>query len=621
MAKNIDTKLENIQGLFSSTNSQDSILGLDGIYIIPEYQRAYNWRYNEQCDKLWQDIESFIENSSNTSYFFGSIIINSDRDILYVVDGQQRLTTFILLLKALLIRINNVLEKISSDEDSKSIKEALENRRKSILSCLYIIDEDDISQVTTGTIRLQDLKIKYENRSINEKCSGDVKKILQGEYFEAIKESVTEIKYKQGDNRYSNFFRNFKYFCEKLESYDSTKLNAFAKKLLNNCQIIVIVSYQTEEAIEIFNSLNSTGMPLADADILSAKLYSNYTGNRHEFNEKWGNIIKITNELNAQKICSIDDILNQYMYILRARQNKKDTTLPGVRRYFTDINQEPLKNPRIFIEDFEKIIDIWQNETNENEAGGETRNNLQNLKQVLFALNRNFKFYYATYFFFNKDKSLAEKELFVSALLKLFALLEIGSWGYSSSKFKVFLIGLNVEISAGVSTRELVRLINEHIHNNFNKEEILKILSEANPGNGIVYLNEYLFAQEKNIPINLSTKKIEIEHIMPASGRNIVAIREDAGMDEKTFKQYANRIGNKILLEQSINGSISNDWFRVKKQNSVKDKRGYKDSDFPIARSLVEYEKNVWRQEDIDDATEKASRRITDFIFDSVHSL
>lgn len=183
---------------------------------------------------------------------------------------------------------------------------------------------------------------------------------------------------------------------------------------------------------------------------------------------------------------------------------------------------------------------------------------MQNLKQVLFALNRNFKFYYATYFFFNKDKSLAEKESFVSALLKLFALLEIGSWGYSSSKFKVFLIGLNVEISAGVSTKELVRLINEHIHNNFNKEDILKILSESNPDNGIVYLNEYLFAQEKSIPIDLSTKKIEIEHIMPASGRNIVAIREDAGMDKKHLNSMQIRLETK-----SCSNSLSTDRFQM----------------------------------------------------------
>ena len=70
-------------------------------------------------------------------------------------------------------------------------------------------------------------------------------------------------------------------------------------------------------------------------------------------------------------------------------------------------------------------------------------------------------------------------------------------------------------------------------------------------------------------------------------GKNIIAIRSDAGMDEATFNQYANKLGNKILLEQPINGSISNDWFRVKKQNLVKDKRGYKHSIFPIAQSLV----------------------------------
>lgn len=44
VAKNIDAKLKNIQGIFS--NSQDSILGQDGCFIIPDYQRAYNWRFN-----------------------------------------------------------------------------------------------------------------------------------------------------------------------------------------------------------------------------------------------------------------------------------------------------------------------------------------------------------------------------------------------------------------------------------------------------------------------------------------------------------------------------------------------------------------------------------------------
>ena len=103
--KGIDARLKNIQGLFSGANSQDSILGSEGIYIIPEYQRAYNWKSNEQCDKLWQDIEDFINERKNDTYFFGSIIINSDSDNLYIIDRQQSITTFMLLLKALLLQI------------------------------------------------------------------------------------------------------------------------------------------------------------------------------------------------------------------------------------------------------------------------------------------------------------------------------------------------------------------------------------------------------------------------------------------------------------------------------------------------------------------------------------
>lgn len=614
MAKNIDAKLKNIKELFLSGNSQDSILGTGGTYIIPEYQRAYSWKYNEQCDKLWQDIESFIDNKKNDSYFLGSIIINSARDELYVIDGQQRMTTFILLLKALLLRINDLLNNMSSDEDIKTLEDALNNRRKAILTCLYNIDEDDVSQITSGRSRIRNLSIKYDNKSINQEYADDMEIILREETIGDIEKNVTKIKFKQRDNRYTNFFRNFNFFMEKLDEYDSTKVNQFAKTLLNNCQVIVVVSYDTEEAIEIFNSLNSTGMPLSDADILSAKLYSNYDSDKSEFNRRWSEIVSKTNTLKSQKVCSIDDILNQYMYILRAKNNEKDTTLPAVRRYFTDINKQPLNNPQTFLSDFEQIIDIWtDSDNNENNEGKEE---ILTLKQILFNFNNNFKFFYATYLYFNKDKSNSEKLSFITALLKLFTLLAISDYGYSSSAFKIFLIGLNMEIGSGVKTEGLVQLINSHIQNKFDKSNILDSLKESSPANGLLYLNEYLFAKEHNIPFSFTTQKTEIEHIMPESGKNIIAIRSDAGMDEDTFKRYANKLGNKILLEQPINGSLSNDWFRVKKQNSVKEKRGYKDSVFPIAQSLVSYSSDSWTKDDIDIATEKAAQRIVNFLFE-----
>ena len=76
-----------------------------------------------------------------------------------------------------------------------------------------------------------------------------------------------------------------------------------------------------------------------------------------------------------------------------------------------------------------------------------------------------------------------------------------------------------------------------------------------------------------------------------------------------------NKLGNKILLEDAINQSISNEWFRSKKQNSISQKSGYKDSRYHIANALTTYPSDVWTKEDIETATKKAAKRILDFIF------
>ena len=102
---------------------------------------------------------------------------------------------------------------------------------------------------------------------------------------------------------------------------------------------------------------------------------------------------------------------------------------------------------------------------------------------------------------------------------------------------------------------------------------------------------------------------------MPASGKNIAVIRKDAGInDVNEFAAIVNKLGNKILLEESINKTIGNAWFKTKTQTSVREKSGYKDSCYSIAASLTTYGSD-WRVEDINMATEKAVNRILDFIF------
>ncbi len=103
---------------------------------------------------------------------------------------------------------------------------------------------------------------------------------------------------------------------------------------------------------------------------------------------------------------------------------------------------------------------------------------------------------------------------------------------------------------------------------------------------------------------------------MPGSGHNLDTIRQDAGIATRDeFLSLVNKLGNKILLEEDINKSIGNDWFKTKKQKSVKDKRGYKDSSYGLAHSLVNYPNDVWTKDDIAKSTERAVQRISDFIF------
>lgn len=168
-----------------------------------------------------------------------------------------------------------------------------------------------------------------------------------------------------------------------------------------------------------------------------------------------------------------------------------------------------------------------------------------------------------------------------------------------------------------ITVEEIKNDFNTHITGNWNPEEVKQKISEYDKG-VLVYLNEYLFAKEYNLPFDLS-EKYDIEHIMPASGKNIQTIHIDANMNEEEFKNTVNKIGNKILLESAINRSISNEWFKTKVSTRLTDKSGYIDSRYPIAKALVEKyrnsDKKLWTKEDIEEATAKASERIAKFIF------
>ena len=605
MAKDIEPKLKLISD-YLKINKKET-------FVIPEYQRGYSWDI-VQCDKLWQDVEDFIDLGLDDPYFFGTIIVDCSEadksDSFNLIDGQQRSTTFLLLLKALQLRLGNVIANFKKDKDSERLLKVLESNRDKTLKILFKADEEKVYEILDNWSEVKNIRI-LENKSINELYKNELQTIISSETFEEAEKQVYKNSRKQKDNKYTNHFRNFKFFYEKLGLYSETKLKTFAQTFLEKCQVIEIRSWQIEQAITMFNSLNSTGMPLSDANIISAQMYSNAGNQKDEFNKLWETITRLSTELSSHGIIDIDAVLQQFMYISRSlskeyiKNGYPDVTTPGLRNYYTIINKDILKDPLVLCSNLSRITQIWDLIRE------------YPLVKLLLKFNENIKLYLISYLYrYNLEDITKEKVFDVGeCLLRLFTLLELVDAGYSSTNFKTFLFGENIKfVDKNVSCDEIKKDFDLHIEKNWNEEDINQRVYgyEKNP---LVFLNEYLYAKEKKIDFDFS-ETVNIEHIMPASGHNIDVIRVDAGIEsQEEFTQIVNKLGNKILLEENINKSIGNEWFKTKKQRSITDKAGYKDSRYNIAKSLIDYKTDVWTQNDINKATEKIANRIVKFIF------
>ena len=194
MAKNIEPQLKFIGEYLKISENE--------MFVIPEYQRGYSWDI-EQCDKLWQDVESFIDSGANDPYFFGTIIINcSDADNCFnLIDGQQRTTTFLLLLKAMLIKIDETLKKFIKNEDSEALWDGLDENRKKILDILYKADVKKRALIKKDWSIVKSA-VLLTNKSINEQFRDELQLILHAETYEEAESKSYKIPRKQKDNKW-----------------------------------------------------------------------------------------------------------------------------------------------------------------------------------------------------------------------------------------------------------------------------------------------------------------------------------------------------------------------------------------------------------------------------------
>ena len=229
--------------------------GSDKRFIIPVYQRNYDWRI-ENCKQLFDDLIIVIRKQRN-SHFFGSIVsVHNDGSYneFLVIDGQQRLTTISLLLLAMYNLMKaNVVVPVQGNLADKIYK-------------TYLIDE---WQEDETRIKLKPVK--------NDKKAFD----------SLFKESSKYI-------QESNLTVNYNYFYSRIQKEEITIDELYTA--ITRLEIINITLNQDDNPQLIFESLNSTGVALSEGDKirnfilmgLPTKLQNVY------YEDYWNNIERCT---------------------------------------------------------------------------------------------------------------------------------------------------------------------------------------------------------------------------------------------------------------------------------------------------------------------------------------
>lgn len=223
--------------------------------------------------------------------------------------------------------------------------------------------------------------IKYINDSISEKYAFNMQAILLGHNFEEIKQNVHQIYRRQKDNRYTNFYKNFRYFYNTCKELSVINCINFANHFIKNCQVITITSFNTDQAINIFNSLNGTGVPLTPIEVIVSKTTAS-AADRKTFENNWQEIVEWADKSNLD----LNTLMTHYIFTKLSQQNGTDRRNPGIRAFFNK-NKELLNDDVVFTDDLKKILHTYLL-TSETSIG-----------RVISQLNGNLKPFVSSYLF------------------------------------------------------------------------------------------------------------------------------------------------------------------------------------------------------------------------------
>ena len=498
-------------------------------FIIPEYQRPYAWT-DEQIQTLFEDLVEYTENNkeknNDSTYFLGTIVSYENENEQEIIDGQQRITSLFLLLRALYSKLNSMTE-------TKEVK----NFKGQIESALWEQDE------LTAEVDFE--KTLIESRVMSDEGNEIFAKILiSGTIEEGAKD---------------NYSLNYKLFTELIEKYATSEPELFfwfIRNALNKAILLPITADSQDTALTIFSTLNDRGLALSDADIFKAKIYNHLDAEgRAAFIEQWQQLDDEATNANE----SIQKLFYYYMFYLRALENDRNTTTPGIRKYYSRNNFEQLYKSDV-MKNLNTVLNLWLVVNNRVEIEDEDWSKNIEIKQVLDGLSsypNEFWKYPVVIYYLKYHDSQDFEELFLKFLKKLLAVLAARYIVTPTiNAVKRGILNLNAEIiRSSMPIFDFVKVNEQEL-----KEKIK--MAHRNTVRMILKIIAYQ-SQEELLP-----EKWEIEHILPQKWQSSYFPRNSDG----EVKELVEHIGNKIPFEKKLNIIAGNGYFKKKQESYKKSK-------------------------------------------------
>ena len=571
------------------------IKSMDNIFDVPPYQRTYSWTKNE-VSTLLKDIEEYLINQDTKEYYLGNIIVKKDEHSIKIVDGQQRITTLILIAKA----IEMTLKQKNTDNENEYYNELLRD-----LKTIYKVSS--FGDSNNGKIKLNTIKDSNELHLLLTDITTNLKETNFKDVYE------TTIKFFKG--------KTYQDVCKYFE--------IIRKRLV--CAVIELSKEDNEYLI--FESINSKGKNLSQADLI--KNYIFFISQDEKIFEYYNKYFLDNFENDEEEL----DFYRQFECCL----NEKSPESKRGRKIYNSIKNHYYKSDlkkAIFnfsdLEELKKFLAIYSYVKNV----GKQKNTPDYVKLITETL-------FLTYFpwiyqiirndnnwlvDFNIENRYPNYEVIISKEneKKLFENIKLMCTYHVRRVFDSFervesakTIPViekeirNYYVSKGIyqySIHDKLKFFEENYKNN-KAYKVPKDFKNANFFNiydhdsGLAKAILWLYENKQRRVEKLSwedMKKYEIEHIFPQNPDETWSVELGSQELNNLRENKLNLIGNLTLLDDNSNKVQKNKNYSFKRSN-------YKDSRFEITRKVAEiYDK--WNSETINDRTNEIVNFIKDYL-------